>query len=173
MAARLGAPVAVVPGAVHSPAAQQPAATVEALLAALEGVAGTRVKNLFIKAKKEKAPGDSKLWLVCAAHDTDTNLVKLAAKLGYGKIVLRFAEADALLENLGARQGNVSPLLLANDAARVVNVALDARLLAPAAAPLLLHPGANEATAAVQPQDLLKFIEATGHAVTVIDFAAP
>ena len=43
--------------------------------------------------EKEKAAGDSRLWLVVAAHDTDTNLVRLAAKLGYGKIVLRFGDA--------------------------------------------------------------------------------
>lgn len=43
MAARLGVPAAVVPGAVHSPAAQQPAATVELLLgfwATVPGVSG-------------------------------------------------------------------------------------------------------------------------------------
>ena len=30
------------------------------------------------------------MWLVVAAHDTKVDLVALAAKLGYGKIVLRF-----------------------------------------------------------------------------------
>jgi len=148
--------------------------TVEELLAAVApfaAVGSTACKNLFIKAKKEKAAGDSRLWLVVAAHDADTNLTKLAAKLGYGKIVLRFGEADALLENLGVRAGNVSPFCLANDAAQLVNVAVDARLLA-SAGPLLFHPQTNEATTAIAPTDLLKFIAATGHAHTVVDFTA-
>lgn len=42
------------------------------------------------QAKKEKGPGDSRMWLVVAAHDTKVDLVALATKLGYGKIVLRF-----------------------------------------------------------------------------------
>jgi hypothetical protein len=28
------------------------------------------VKNLYVKAKKEKEAGDSRTWLVVAAHDT-------------------------------------------------------------------------------------------------------
>ena len=45
---------------------------VEELLAALAivGPAGTRCKNLYVKAKKEKAANDSRTWLVVAAHDT-------------------------------------------------------------------------------------------------------
>jgi hypothetical protein len=56
--------------------------TIEELLAALGSATGTKCKNLFIKAKKEKAPGDSRMWLVIAAHDSDTNLNALATKLG-------------------------------------------------------------------------------------------
>lgn len=66
------------------------AVKLEDLMAALSGLPGTPCKNLFIKAKKEKAPGDSRMWLVVAAHDTKVDLVALATKLGYGKIVLRF-----------------------------------------------------------------------------------
>ena len=58
-------------------------------------------------------------------------MVDLAKRLGYGKIVIRFGDAESLVENLGVVQGHVTPLALANDTAQVVNVALDARLLAP------------------------------------------
>lgn len=62
------------------------AKTVEELLAAIGTLPGLKAKNLFVKAKKEKAAGDSRMWLVVAATDSDTNLVKLATKLGYGKV---------------------------------------------------------------------------------------
>jgi hypothetical protein len=94
-----------------------PAENVDALLAALDGKDGVKAKNLFVKAKKEKAPGDSRTWLVLAAYDTKVDLVALASKLGYGKIVIRFADAESLTANLGVAPGNVSPLALANDTA--------------------------------------------------------
>lgn len=150
------------------------ALTVETMMAAIGALPGLKAKNLFIKAKKERAPGDSKLWLVVAAHDSETPLVDLATKLGYGKIVLRFAEADALLENLGVVQGHVSPFCLMNDAALQVNVAIDERLLSAGAAagPLFFHPLTNEASVAIAAEDLVKFVEATGHSFTRIPFAA-
>ena len=97
------------------------------------------LQNLFVKAKKEKAPGDTRMWLVIAAHDTAVNLVSLASKLGYGKIVIRFGEADALLDNLGVVQGNVTPFALINDSMRAVNVAIDKALLDPAAGEFILY----------------------------------
>ena len=100
-------------------------------------------------------------------------LRRLATKLGYGNIQLRFAEPDVLLENLGVVQGHVSPLSLRHDAARLVNVALDAAMLAPGApAPLWFHPGDNSASVGIAKEGLLRLVEATGHAHTVVDFAA-
>lgn len=148
------------------------AMTVDDMLRALGGLPGTKCKNLFVKAKKEKAAGDSRMWLVIAAHDSDTNLVALATKLGYGKIVIRFGEADALLDNLGVVQGNVSPFALANDTALAVNVAIDARLLDPTAGPLYFHPLTNEASFAITPDALTKFVTATGHGYEIVDFSA-
>ena len=153
-----------------------PAKTVEELLAALPPAThpGGRCKNLFIKAKKERAgaPQDSKLWLVVALVETKVDLKALATKLGYGNVQLRFAEADALLENLAVEQGHVSPLSLAHDKARVVQVALDAAMLAPGApAPLWFHPGDNSASVGISAADLLKLLAATGHAHTVVDFS--
>ena len=59
-----------------------------------------------------------------------------------------------------------------NDAARAVNVAVDARLLAPASQPLWFHPLHNEASVALSATDLLKLLAHTGHAHTVVDFSA-
>jgi len=78
-----------------------------------------------------------------------------------------------LLDNLGVVQGHVSPLSLRHDAARLVNVALDAAMLAPGApSPLWFHPGDNSASVGIAKEGLLRLVEATGHAHTVVDFAA-
>lgn len=138
-------------------------------MAAIGSLPGVKCKNLFIKAKKEKGPGDSRMWLVVAAHNSDVNLNDLATKLGYGKIVLRFADAESLTSNLGVVQGHVSPFCLSNDEALQVNVALDEKLLA-AEGPLYFHPLTNEASLAIAPADLAKFVAATGHAVTKLAF---
>lgn len=144
--------------------------TVDAMLVALKDAPGTKCKNLFVKAKKEKAAGDSRMWLVVAAHDTKVDLVALATKLGYGKIVIRFGDAESLLENLGVVQGHVSPFCLANDTALKVNVALDSKLFTAGADPLNFHPQTNEATTAISGEGLKAFLTGTGHAFTVLDF---
>jgi Ala-tRNA(Pro) deacylase len=148
------------------------AGNVDELHAALDSAgcgASGRAKNLFVRAKKEKAAGDSRNWLVVALHDTKVDLVQLATKLGYGKIMIRFADADTLVTNLGVVQGHVSPLCLMNDAALQVNVALDARLAG--CEELFFHPLTNEASVAISYADLQKFIAATGHKAEVVDFA--
>lgn len=124
------------------------------------------------QAKKEKPghPTDSRMWLVVAAHDTKVDMVSLASKLGYGKIVIRFDSAESLAENLGVAPGNVSPLALANDAALRVQVALDARLVSGSEC-VWVHPLTNEASVPLAPAQLTAFIAATGHAVTVVDFS--
>lgn len=130
------------------------------------------------------------MWLVCARHDADTDLKKLAEALGsvegslswailqadviwgmcrYGKTVIRFGEDEPLLENLGTKPGHVSPFALMNDTAVRVNVCIDAALLS-STEPLLFHPLCNEATLAIQPAQLTRFIESTGHAITSVAF---
>lgn len=106
-----------------------------------------------------------------AAHDSDTNLKTVATKLGYGSIVIRFAEAAELLENLGTVQGHVSPFALANDKALKVQVCVDSKLLkATKEQPAYFHPLDNTASTAVTGEQLAAFIAATGHAMTVVDF---
>lgn len=157
-------------GIAHKTERHAAAATVDDMLVALAALAGTKCKNLFIKAKKERDPTDTRMWLVIAAANADTNLNSLAAKLGYGKIVLRFGDAESLLDNLGTVQGHVSPFALLHDTALQVNVAVDSRLLVDAAGPLYFHPLTNEASTAISPADLRRFIESTGHKITTVDF---
>lgn len=147
-----------------------PCPDVGTMLTALEGIAGGRCKNLVLKAKKEKAPGDSMIWLVVALTEARVELGALGVKLGYPKSVqLRMAAPEVMLENLGVAPGNATPLALINDTALQVNVAIDKAMLEQPA--LLFHPLTNEASTSISPQDLLKVIAATGHKVEVVDFS--
>jgi Ala-tRNA(Pro) deacylase len=104
-------------------------------------------------------------------HALCSFLTQACCVAGYGKIVLRFGDAESLVENLGVIQGNVTPFALMNDTALQVNVALDARLLAAGASPLFFHPLTNEASVAIGAEDLVRFINSTGHEFTLVDFS--
>jgi Ala-tRNA(Pro) deacylase len=159
-----GAGVAL--GALHRHAA---APRVPELEAALAGVAGVRCKNLFLKAKKERAPGDSRLWLVVADVASETDLNTIGKALGYAKDGIRFADEATLKDNLGVVPGHVSPFCLLNDSAGLVNVVLDASL-AGKAGPLLFHPGSNEASAEVAYEQLTKLLAAASRVPVLLPF---
>ena len=154
----------------------EPALTAESLLTSLANVAGGKCKNLLVKAKKEKSAGDSRVWLVIALTETKVDLVQLATKLGYGKIVIRFADAETLVDSLGVVQGHVSPLCLTNDeVGKVVNVCIDSKLVNTTTYnsldnPLFFHPFDNSASIGITGEGLLALVKATGHEPVIVDF---
>jgi Ala-tRNA(Pro) deacylase len=120
---------------------------------------GAHCKSLFLKDKQDA------LWLVVADEDRALDLKALAPLIGAGR--LSFASPDRLMARLGVRPGAVTPFALINDRDRAVNVVLDAAVMA---APLAnFHPLTNEATTAIAPADLARFIAACGHAPRVVD----
>ncbi len=66
----------------------------------------------------------------------------------------------------------VTPSLLTYTRCRAPQVALDARLFAPGADPLHVHPLTNEASTPLPGALLKAFLERTGHKFEVVDFAA-
>ena len=157
-------------GATHRHAA---AFKVPELEAALAGVPGTRCKNLFLKAKKERAPGDSKLWLVVADAASETDLNTIAKTLGYAKDGVRFADEGVLRDHLGIVPGHVSPFSLLNDAAGCVNLVLDASLAGKGqGGALLFHPGTNDASCEIGYEALLKLAVDSNHAPTLMAFGS-
>jgi Ala-tRNA(Pro) deacylase len=79
-------------------------------------------------------------------------------------------EAD-LARRLGVRPGAVTPLALAHPGAVEVRAILDAAVLA---APLVnVHPLHNEATVALSPDDLLRFLAESGHDPLILDLGPP
>jgi len=120
---------------------------------------GGHCKSLFLKDKK------AQLWLLIALEDAPVELKRLHPVIGSAR--LSFANADLLWEVLGVRPGAVTPFSLVNDTAGRVQVVLQREMLEHR--PLNYHPLVNDRTTAIQPEDLLRFIDATGHQPHIID----
>jgi Ala-tRNA(Pro) deacylase len=107
------------------------------------------------------------MWLVVLPEDQKVDLRRLAEILGAGRF--GFASPERLDTYLGVIPGAVTPFAVVNDTAGVVTVVLEKGLLD--ADPLHFHPLDNSLTTAISPDDLLRFLDETGHPVTVLDSA--
>jgi len=133
--------------------------TVEEAKALRGDLPGGHCKNLLLKDKK------AQIWLVVTLEDRQIDLKTLPKRIGSAR--LSFAKPELMWELLGVRPGAVTPFGLINDPARRVNVVLDADMLSHD--PLNYHPLHNEATVAIAPGDLKRFISDTGHACAEVD----
>jgi len=128
--------------------------TVEEGRALRGGAAGGHTKNLFIRDKKGVP------FLFVAQEDTAIELKSLHRLLGAsGRF--SFGSAEFMRELLGVEPGSVTPFAVINDTACRVTVVLDRALMAHEV--LHFHPLVNTGTTTIARQDLLKFLEATGH----------
>ena len=123
---------------------------------------GTHTKSLFLRDKKQA------MWMVVCLESRALDLKDLARRLGAKH--LSFGSPERLMRHLGVIPGAVSPFAVVNDAGRVVQVVLDRAVLAQD--PVNLHPLDNARTTAIAAADLLRFLEAEGHAPRMIDFDA-
>ena len=139
-----------------------PIFTVEEARDIKAGMPGAHTKNLFLKDRHGQA------ILITAMDETVIRLNRLHRQISSGR--LSFGDEPLLLDCLGVRPGSVTALALINDTDMRVRFLLDKALLD---WPLVWsHPLLNDATTGMAPDDLLRFIESTGHASEVIDFAA-
>jgi len=123
---------------------------------------GGHTKNLFLKDKKKN------FWLVSTLEHRPVDLKALATVLGSKR--LSFGRDEQLQEMLGVAPGAVTPFALMNDTERNVTAVLDEAMLKES--PLNFHPLRNDATTAIAPDDLKRFIESCGHTPRVLDLAA-
>ncbi|KAF7649894.1 hypothetical protein LDENG_00134510 [Lucifuga dentata] len=135
-----------------------PVFTVEEMMPHLQEVSGAVTKNLFLKDKKKKC-----LYLVSARYDRQVNLNDLAKKLGVGSGNLRFADEAAMLEKLKVGQGCATALALLFDKDQSVKFILDRDLVEGGYDTVCFHPMTNAATMSLRPEDLLRFLQETGH----------
>ena len=122
---------------------------------------GGHSKNLFLKDKA----GD--YVLVSALGSTAIKLNQLHKRIGTKR--LSFGKPEVLLELLGVVPGSVTVFSVLNDTEQKVRLILDKALFEHDA--VWFHPMRNTASTRMDPQDILRFAEATGHPATLIDFS--
>jgi len=137
-----------------------PVFTVEEAKALRGEITGCHTKNLFLRNKK------GRMWLLVCLEDRTIDLKELAGRLTAGR--LSFGSAERLAQYLGVIPGAVTPFAILNDKTRAVKVAIDKAILDKD--PLNFHPLDNAQTTSISANDLLKFLEAEGHPVQVVDF---
>lgn len=138
----------------HATVQHPPLFTVEQARALRGQLPGGHTKNLFLRDKK------SALYLVVALEDARIDLKGLHRVLGAGGR-FSFGSSDLLREVWGVEPGSVTPFGAINDTAGRVTVVLDAPMMEYGT--LNYHPLVNTMTTAIARDDLVKFLEWTGH----------
>lgn len=139
-------------GIAHHTHRHRPVFTVEEGRDLKASMPGGHTKNLFVKDKK------GALFLICAISDTAIDLNATSRVLGAGRF--SFGSAERLMQNLGVEPGSVTIFALINDPRRNVTLVMDEALFAHD--PVNFHPLKNDATTAMSPADLLKFVRSLG-----------
>ncbi len=141
-------------GIQHTTVKHPPVFTVEQATRLRGQVAGGHTKNLFLRDKKYE------LYLVVALEDAEIDLKGLHRQLGAsGRF--SFGSSDLLREVLGVDPGAVTPFGAINDTQSRVTVVLDAAMMEHET--LNYHPLVNTMTTSIRRDDLVKFLQSTGH----------
>jgi Ala-tRNA(Pro) deacylase len=141
-------------GIAHRTVSHPPVFTVEQAKKLRGEIVGAHTKNLFLRDKKNA------LFLVVALESSQIDLKGLHRVLGaHGR--LSFGSSDLLREVWGVEPGSVTPFGAVNDKDGRVTVVLDAAMMEYDT--LNYHPLLNTMTTAIARDDLVKFLEATGH----------
>ncbi len=151
-------------GIAHATVSHPALFTVEQSRATRGQIPGGHTKNLFLKDKK------GALYLVTALEDAAIELKSLHRRLGAsGRF--SFGSADLMRETLGIEPGAVTPFAAMNDPAGRVAVVLDVALMGYPT--INAHPLRNTMTTSIGRDDLVKFLEATGHPPRIVAVAEP
>jgi Ala-tRNA(Pro) deacylase len=141
-------------GISHATVKHPPVFTVEQAARLRGEVTGGHTKNLFLRDKKYE------LYLVVALEDAEIDLKGLHRQLGAsGRF--SFGSSDLLREVWGVDPGAVTPFGAINDTQGRVTVVLDAAMMEHAT--LNYHPLVNTMTTSIARNDLVKFLQSTGH----------
>ncbi len=138
-----------------------PMFTVEQSKGLRDTLPGAHTKSLFLTDK------DGRMVLVVAKDDTRVDLKSLASRLGHGRF--SFGKPESMEAVLGISPGSVTPFALINPSAKKVTVVVDQALMD--FAEINCHPLENTATTRLTSSDLIRFIEACGHAPVVLALA--
>jgi Ala-tRNA(Pro) deacylase len=147
----------------HQTVTHPPLFTVEQSQALRGTIPGGHTKNLFLKDRRDT------VFLVVAPEEAKIDLKTLHHRLGAGRF--SFGSAELMRELLGVEPGAVTAFGVINDTGGRVNVVLDSGLMANAV--INCHPLVNTMTTSIARDDLVTFLEATGHKPRVEAVAPP
>ncbi|KQW34456.1 MULTISPECIES: prolyl-tRNA synthetase associated domain-containing protein [unclassified Ensifer] len=150
-------------GIEYSTKKHEPVFTVAESVALRDEIPGGHTKNLFVKDKK-----DNYFLLTVEEHATVDlktvhQVIGAASKVSFGK-------PEKLMEYLGVIPGAVTALGAINDTGGNVKVIIDEELMKFDV--INCHPLSNDATTSIGSNDLLRFMEATGHEPLVLKVTA-
>lgn len=152
-------------GIAHNTVDHQPVFTVAESSQIKAKMPGGHSKNLFLKDKKGSR------FLAVAHADTKVDLVALGKVIG-AKGRLSFGKPELMTATLGVEPGAVTPFALINTSPQdLASVVIDRALLN--YDPVWFHPLENQASTAVSPADLIKFIENCGITPRILELADP
>jgi Ala-tRNA(Pro) deacylase len=121
--------------------------------------AGLDCKNLFVENKRKEK------YLITMPAFARADLSAIADQLQSGR--LSFVKAEHMQEFLGVPPGHATPFTFFNDCAKDVQAVLDEEL--PKASLLNVHPLTNEASTALSGADLVKFLQACGKEILLVN----
>ena len=122
-------------------------------------IPGGHTKNLFLKDKKDQ------YFLVTVEEDAVVDLKAIHTLIGArGRV--SFGKPERLMEFLGVLPGSVTAFGVINDRDHRVRMVLDESLLRHDI--INAHPLRNDATTSIGRDDLVRFLQSTGHEPLIV-----
>ncbi|MDS7595178.1 prolyl-tRNA synthetase associated domain-containing protein [Agrobacterium tumefaciens] len=146
-------------GIAHSTKQHEPVFTVAESQSLRDLIPGGHTKNLFVKDKKDR-------YFVLTVEENATVDLKSVHKVIGAASRVSFGKPEKMLEYLGVVPGSVTVFGAINDLNNDVTFVLDSALMEHEL--INGHPLSNDATTTIGRQDLIRFLEATGHAPLVL-----
>jgi Ala-tRNA(Pro) deacylase len=143
----------------HTTKEHEPVFTVAESVALRDEIPGGHTKNLFIRDKK------GRYFLLTVEENAVVDLKTIHTVIG-GSGRVSFGSAEKLMEYLGVIPGSVTALGAINDIENQVTFILDSDLMSHDV--INCHPLRNNATTSIARDDLLRFMQATGHEAVVL-----
>lgn len=147
----------------HATVDHAPVFTVAESQSLRDQIPGGHTKNLFLKDKKGAC------FLVTLEENAEVDLKTIHTLIGASGRV-SFGKPEALMEKLGVIPGSVTILAAINDPEQQVTIVIDAPLLDNDI--INAHPLSNDATTSIGREDLLRFLEETGHTPLILKVSA-
>ena len=150
-------------GIPHKTMDHEPVFTVAESVALRDEIPGGHTKNLFVKDKKDN------FFLLTVEENAVVDLKSVHTVIGAASKV-SFGKPEKLMEYLGVIPGSVTAFGAINDTGNNVTFILDEELMKNDV--INGHPLSNDATTSIGRDDLVRFIEATGHTPLVLKVTA-